>query len=114
MIPFYGFNQPGAKTNEGLRESFWLMGMQGGIKGEFDCIREFSEVDYTADLQKIDKPTLIIHGDSDQIVPIAASAEKTVKIVKGARLKVYEGGSHGLAQVDPETFNADLLTFVRS
>jgi non-heme chloroperoxidase len=113
-IPFYGFNQPGAKTNEGLRESFWLMGMQGGIKGEYDCIYEFSEVDYTADLRKIDKPTLVIHGDIDQIVPIAASAEKTAKVVKGAQLKVYKGGCHGLAQVEPVAFNADLLAFVRS
>jgi non-heme chloroperoxidase len=113
-IPFYGFNRPGAKINDGLRESFWLMGMQGGIKGQYDCIHEFSEVDYTGDLRKIDKPTLVIHGDDDQIVPIAASAEKTAKIVKGAELKVYKGGSHGLAQVDPETFNSDLLTFIRS
>jgi non-heme chloroperoxidase len=113
-IPFYGFNRPGAKVNEGLRQSFWLMGMQGGIKGEYDCIREFSEVDYNVDLAKIDKPTLVIHGDDDQIVPIAASGAKTAKIVKGAQLKVYEGGSHGLAQVDPNTFNADVLAFVRS
>jgi non-heme chloroperoxidase len=113
-IAFYGFNRPGAKTNEGLCESFWLMGMQGSIKGEYDCIHEFSEVDYTADLKKIDKPTLVIHGDDDQIVPIAASAEKTAKIVTGAQLKVYKGGSHGLAQVDPDVFNADLLAFVRS
>jgi non-heme chloroperoxidase len=113
-IPFYGFNRPGTKTNDGLRESFWLMGMQGGIKGLYECIHEFSEVDYTADLRKIDKPTLVIHGDDDQIVPIAASAAKTAKIVKNAELKVYKGGSHGLAQVDPDTFNADLLAFVRS
>jgi non-heme chloroperoxidase len=112
--PFYGFNRPGARTNDGLRESFWLMGMQGGIKGHYECIREFSEVDYTADLRKIDKPTLVIHGDDDQIVPIAASAKKTAKIVKNAELKVYKGGSHGLAQVDPDTFNADVLAFVRS
>ncbi len=113
-IPFYGFNRPGVKVSDGLRESFWLMGMQGGIKGEYDCIREFSEVDYTTDLTKIDKPTLVIHGDDDQIVPIAASAEKTAKIVKGAQLKVYQGGSHGLAQTDPDTFNKDLLAFARS
>jgi non-heme chloroperoxidase len=113
-IPFYGFNRPGTKTNDGLRESFWLMGMQGGIKGHYDCIREFSEVDYTADLRKIDKPTLVIHGDDDQIVPIAASGEKTAKIVRNAELKVYKGGAHGLAQVDPDTFNADLIAFVRS
>jgi non-heme chloroperoxidase len=113
-MPFYGFNRPGAKANDGLCQSFWLMGMQGGIKGEYDCIHEFSEVDYTADLRKIDKPTLVIHGDDDQIVPIAASGAKTTKIVKGAQLKVYKGGSHGLAQVDPDTFNADVLAFVRS
>lgn len=113
-MPFYGFNRPGAKVNDGLRDSFWLMGMQGGIKGEYDCIREFSEVDYTADLKKIDKPTLVIHGDADQIVPIAASGEKTAKIVRGAQLKVYKGGCHGLAQVDGESFNADVLAFIRS
>jgi non-heme chloroperoxidase len=113
-IPFYGFNRAGAKVNDGLRESFWLMGMQGGIKGEYDCIREFSEVDYHADLAKIDKPTLVIHGDDDQIVPIAASGAKTAKIVRGAQMKVYRGGSHGLAQVDPDTFNADVLAFLRS
>jgi non-heme chloroperoxidase len=87
------------------------MGMQGGIKGQYECIREFSEVDYTADLRKVDKPTPVIHGDDDQIVPIAASAEKTEKIVKNAELKVYKGGSHGLTQVDPDTFNADLLQY---
>jgi non-heme chloroperoxidase len=113
-IPFYGFNRPGAKVSEGLREQFWRLGMQGGIKGEYDCIHEFSEVDYTADLKKIDKPTLVIHGDDDQIVPIAASAAKTAKIVKDAQLKIYKGGAHGLAQVDPDTFNADLLAFIRS
>ncbi|MCK9913066.1 alpha/beta hydrolase [Microbacteriaceae bacterium K1510] len=112
--PFYGFNRPGAKDSPGLRESFWLMGMAGSIKGEYDCIREFSEVDYTADLKKIDKPTLVIHGDDDQIVPIAASAEKTAKIVKGAELKIYKGGAHGLAQVDPDTFNADVLKFIKA
>ena len=113
-MPFYGFNRDGAKINEGLRESFWLMGMAGGIKGEYDCIREFSEVDYTEDLKKIDKPTLFIHGSDDQIVPIVAAAHKSSKIVKGAILKVYEGSSHGLAQVEPERFNADVLTFIKS
>ena len=113
-IPFYGFNREGSKINEGLRESFWLMGMAGGIKGEYECIHEFSEVDYTNDLKKIDKPTLVIHGSDDQIVPIAASAEKTAKIVKGAELKVYAGGSHGLAQVDPDTFNTDVLKFIKA
>lgn len=112
-IPFYGFNRAGAKISEGLQESFWLMGMQGGIKGEYDCIHEFSEVDYTADLAKVDKPTLVIHGTDDQIVPIAASAEKTAKLVKGAQLKVYPDASHGLAQVDPDRFNADVLAFIK-
>jgi non-heme chloroperoxidase len=112
-MPFYGFNSDGAKVNEGLRETFWLMGMAGGIKGEYDCIHEFSEVDYTDDLRKIDKPTLFIHGDDDQIVPIVAAALKSSKIVKGAVLKVYEGSSHGLAQVEPERFNADVLAFIK-
>lgn len=112
-MPFYGFNREGAKVSEGLRDSFWLMGMQGGIKGEYDCIHEFSEVDYTTDLLKLDRPTLVIHGDDDQIVPIEASAQKTAKLVKDARLQVYPGGSHGLAQVDPDRFNADVLAFIR-
>ncbi len=113
-IPFYGFNRDGVKVNDGLRESFWLQGMMGGIKGEYDCVREFSEVDYTEDLEKIDKPTLIIHGDDDQIVPIKASAEKAAKIVEGAQLKVYPGGSHGLAQIEADKFNADVLAFIKA
>lgn len=112
-VPFYGFNREGAEVKPGLQESFWLMGMQGGIKGEYDCIREFSEVDYTEDLKKIDKPTLVIHGDDDQIVPIGASGAKTAQIVKDATLHIYEGGSHGLAQVDPDKFNADVLAFIK-
>jgi non-heme chloroperoxidase len=113
-VPFYGFNREGARVNEGLRESFWLQGMMGGIKGEYDCVREFSEVDYTEDLKKIDRPTLIIHGDDDQIVPIKASAEKAAKIVRGAQLKVYPGGPHGLAQIEADKFNADVLTFIQA
>jgi non-heme chloroperoxidase len=113
-MPFYGFNRDGAKVNEGLRNSFWLQGMQGGIKGQYDCIREFSEVDYTGDLKKIDKPTLIIHGGDDQIVPIKASAEKTAKIIKGAQLKVYPGAPHGLAQTESDKFNADVLAFIQA
>ncbi len=113
-MPFYGFNRDGAKVNEGLRESFWLQGMQGGIKGQYDCIQEFSEVDYTEDLKKIDMPTLVIHGDDDQIVPIEASAEKTAKIVKGAQLKVYPGAPHGLAQTECDKFNADVLAFIKA
>src|SRR5260370_491733 len=108
-MPFYGFNREGAKVNDGLRNAFWLHGMQGSIKGQYDCVREFSEVDYTDDLRKIDKPTLIIHGYDDQIVPIKASAAKTAKIVKGAQLKAFAGGSHGLAQVEPDKFTAAVL-----
>jgi non-heme chloroperoxidase len=111
-IPFYGFNREGAKQNEGFRESFRLQGLAGGIKGQYDCVREFSEVDYTPDLKAIDKPTLIIHGGDDQIVPIKASGELSAKLVRGATLKVYPGGSHGLAQVDADRFNADLLAFI--
>lgn len=113
-VPFYGFNREGVTLNEGLRDTFWLQGMAGSIKGHFDCIHEFSEVDYTEDLKKIDRPTLFIHGDDDQIVPIAASAHKAVKLVKDARLLIYAGGSHGLAQDQAERFNADVLDFIRS
>ncbi len=112
--PFYGFNRAGAEVNEGLREAFWLQGMQGGIKGQLDCIHEFSEVDYTEDLKKIDVPLLIIHGSDDQIVPIAASAHKAVEIAPDATLNVYEGADHGLAQTHMARFNADLLAFARA
>ncbi len=88
-LPFFGYNRPGAKLSEGVRDSFWLQGMMGGVKGQYDCIREFSEVDYTEDLKKFDMPTLIIHGDDDQIVPIGAAGLMSAKIVKGATLKVY-------------------------
>jgi non-heme chloroperoxidase len=113
-IPFYNFNRDGVTVNEGFRESFRLQGLSGGIKGQYDCIREFSEVDYTADLQAIDKPTLIIHGDDDQIVPITATAHKAQRLVKGSELKVYAGGSHGLAQTEADRFNADVLAFIRA
>lgn len=113
-VPFYGFNRTGAAVNEGLQESFWLQGMQGGIKSHYDCIREFSEVDYTADLKAINKPVLFIHGDDDQIVPFAASAELAAGIVSDATLKVYPGGSHGLAHVNADQFNADVLAFIQS
>lgn len=112
-MPFYGFNRPGAKISEGLRESFWLSGMQGGLKGQLDCIHEFSEVDYTEDLKKIDVPLLLIHGDDDQIVPIAAAAKKAVTIAPKATLKIYEGAPHGLAQTQADRFNADVLAFIR-
>lgn len=113
-IPFYGFNREHVETNEGLRENFRRIGLQGGIKGQYDCIREFSEVDYTQDLRRIDRPTLIIHGDDDQIVPIGASAHRAAEIVPNATLKVYEGSGHGLAELDAERFNADVLAFIRA
>jgi non-heme chloroperoxidase len=113
-IPFYGFNRAGAQVNEGLRESFRLQGLAGGIKGQYDCIHEFSEVDYTEDLKAIDKPTLLIHGDDDQIVPLGASAIKAAALVPKGRLEVYPGSGHGLAQVQSEKFNADVLAFIRS
>ncbi len=113
-VPFYNFNRPGAKVSQGLVDSFWMQGMMGGIKGLYDCIKQFSEVDYTSDLKKIDVPTLIIHGDDDQIVPIDASGKAAAKIVKGSTLKIYPGGSHGLAQTEQDKFNADLLAFIKS
>ena len=113
-IPFYGFNRDGAEANEGLRENFRRIGLQGGIKGQYDCIHEFSEVDYTEDLQRMDRPTLIIHGDDDQIVPIEASAELAAKILPDATLKIYPGGSHGLAETEAGRFNADVLAFIRA
>lgn len=112
-MPFYGYNRPGARISEGVRESFWLQGMMGGIKGQLDCIHEFSEVDYTPDLRRIDKPLLVIHGDDDQIVPFAASGQMTARIVPGAILKVYEGGGHGIATTRQDRVNADLLAFIR-
>ncbi len=96
-----------------MREAFWLQGMQGGLKGQLDSILAFSESDFTEDLKKIDVPTLIIHGDDDQIVPIAASALLSAKLIPRATLKVYPGGSHGLAQVQQDQFNADVLAFLQ-
>jgi non-heme chloroperoxidase len=112
-MQFYGFNRKGAKVNEGLRDSFWLQGMMCGIKPAYDCIKAFSETDFTEDLKKIDKPTLIAHGDDDQIVPIATSAMLSSKLVPNAKLKVYKGMPHGLAQTHYEVFNSDLLNFVK-
>ena len=111
---FYGYNREGAELSEGVRDSFWWQGMMGGLKGQLDCIREFSEVDYTEDLKKIDVPTLVIHGDDDQIVPIGAAGLLSSKIIPNATLKIYPGGSHGLPLVQQDAFNADLLAFARS
>jgi non-heme chloroperoxidase len=113
-IPFYGANRPGAKASQGMRDSFWLQGMLGGHKGQYDCIKQFSETDFTEDLKKFDIPTLIVHGDDDQIVPIATSAMLSSKIVKNAQLKVYPGAPHGLASTHADQFNADLLAFIKS
>jgi non-heme chloroperoxidase len=109
--PFYGANRPGAKVSQGLRDSFWLQGMLCGIKGAYDCIRVFSETDHTEDLKKFDVPTLLIHGDDDQIVPIADSALLAAKIVTGSTLKVYPGAPHGLCSTHKDQVNADLLSF---
>ena len=111
--PFYGFNRPGAKVSEGLRDSFWVQGMMGGIKAQLDSIKAFSETDFTEDLKKFDVPTLIVHGDDDQIVPIGASALMSAKLVPNAELKIYEGADHGLSQTHQDRFNADLLDFIR-
>ncbi len=112
--PFFGANRPGNKVTEGMRDSFWLQGMVGGVKGQYDCIHEFSEVDYTPDLKKIDVPTLVVHGDADQIVPIDASARLSAKIIKGAELKIYPGAPHGLTVTHAEQFNQDLLAFAKA
>jgi non-heme chloroperoxidase len=112
-IPFYGYNRPGATESEGVRRSFWLQGMQAGIKGAYDCIAQFSATDFTEDLRRFDVPTLVAHGDDDQIVPIGAAALRTAEIVPGATLKVYPGLPHGLAQTHADLFNADLLAFLR-
>ena len=111
-MAFYGFNRPGAKISEGLRESFWLQGTMCGFPGAYFCIKAFSETDLTADLRKIDVPTLILHGDDDQIVPIGASALLSSKLVKGATLKVYPGLPHGMCQTNKDQINADLLAFL--
>src|SRR5256714_2977617 len=111
--PFYGANRPGSKVSQGLRDSFWLQGMQAGHKGVFDCIKAFSETDFTEDLKKFDVPTLILHGDDDQIVPIGASAMLSSKPVKGAALKVYPGAPHGMCSTLKDQVNADLLAFFK-
>ncbi|SNT36480.1 non-heme chloroperoxidase [Granulicella rosea] len=112
--PFYGFNKPGAKFSEGVRDSFWMQGMQMSIKGAYDCIKAFSETDFTEDLKKIDVPTLVLHGDTDQIVPIAAAGLLSAKLVPNATLKVYPGFSHGMCTVNADVINADLLAFLKS
>jgi len=112
--PFYGFNRPGAKVSQGMIDSFWRQGMQAGHKNALDCIKAFSETDFTEDLKKFDVPTLILHGDDDQIVPIDAAGRASAKLVKDATLKVYPGAPHGLTDTHKERLSADLLEFVKS
>jgi non-heme chloroperoxidase len=112
--PFFGANRPGAKVSQGMMDSFWLQGMQAGAKNTFDCIKAFSETDFTEDLKKFDVPTLIIHGDDDQIVPIGAAALRSSKLVRNATLKIYAGAPHGLAATHRDQLNADLLEFIKT
>jgi non-heme chloroperoxidase len=111
--PFYGANRPGADVSQGTLDQFWLWSMQAGLKNAYESIKAFSETDFTEDLKKIDVPTLVMHGEDDQIVPIENSANKAIKLVRNGTLKVYPGLSHGLFATHPELINADLLAFIR-
>ena len=111
--PFYGANRPGSKVSQGLRDSFWMQGMLCGMNAAYDCIKAFSETDFTEDLKKFDVPTLILHGDDDQIVPIVAAAMLSSKMIKGAKLKVYPGAPHGMCSTLKDEINADLLSFLK-
>ncbi|HVC47514.1 MAG TPA: alpha/beta hydrolase [Terracidiphilus sp.] len=113
-IPFYGANREGAKVSQGLRDQFWLQGMHAGFNAVYDCIKAFSETDFTEDLKKMDVPTLILHGDDDQMVPIGDSALLSAKLVKGSTLKVYPGAPHGMCSTLKNNVNADLLQFLKS
>jgi non-heme chloroperoxidase len=113
-VPFYGANRPGAKVSQGLRDSFWMQGMQCGMKAAYDCIKAFSETDFNEDLKKIDVPTPVLHGDDDQIVPIAASALLSSKIIQGATLKVIPGAPHGMCSTLKDQINAELLAFIQA
>ena len=113
-LPFYSYNRPGAKISEGVRDDFWRQSMMCGMPGSYLCIKAFSETDLTEDLKRFDVPTLFLHGDDDQIVPIADAAELAVKIVKNGTLRVYKGGAHGMCTTEKERVNEDLLSFIRS
>ena len=113
-LPFYGYNRAGAKISEGVRQSFWLQGMMAGMPASYFCVKAFSETDMTEDLKKFDVPTLILHGDDDQIVPIAAAALLSAKLVKGAQLKIYPGAPHGMCTTLKDQVSADLLAFLKS
>jgi non-heme chloroperoxidase len=112
--PFYGANRPGSKVSQGLRDSFWLQSMMGALNAEYECIKALSETDFTEDLKKIDRPTLILHGDDDQIVPIADAAKKSVKLIADATLKIYPGAPHGMCSTHKDQINADLLAFIKT
>jgi non-heme chloroperoxidase len=112
-IPFYGINRPDAKVSQGVRDSFWMQGMMCGYPGAYDCIKAFSETDFTEDLKKFDVPTLVLHGDADQIVPIVAAGLLSSKMIKGATLKVYPGFPHGMCTTQKDIINADLLEFFK-
>jgi non-heme chloroperoxidase len=112
-LPFYGYNRPGAKVSAGVQESFWLQGMMAGMPASYFCVEAFSETDQTDDLKKFDAPTLILHGDDDQIVPIGNSAMLSSKLVKNATLKVYKGAPHGMCTTHKDEVNADLLAFIK-
>ncbi|TIW92122.1 MAG: alpha/beta hydrolase, partial [Mesorhizobium sp.] len=112
--PFYGFNRPGAAVSEGVIDNWWRQGMMGGTKAHYDCIKAFSETDFTDDLKAIDVPVLVMHGDDDQIVPIADSALLSVKLLKKGELKVYKGFPHGMATTHADVINADLLAFFKA
>ena len=113
-VPFYNFNRPGAKVSQGVIDAFWLQGMLGSLKGQLDCIKQFSETDFTEDLKKIDVPTLVLHGDDDQIVPIADSALLAEKLVKNSTLKVVPGAPHGMCVTLADKVNAELLEFLQA
>lgn len=113
-MPFYGFNRPGAKVGQGLQDSFWLQGMMGGLKNEYDCVKAFSETDFTEDLKTIGVPTLILHGDDDQIVPIDDSGRLSVELIPHATLKIYPGAAHGMCSTEKDKVNADLLAFIQA
>jgi len=111
--PFFGANRPGSKVTQGMRDRFWFLGMQAGFKNAFDCIKAFSETDQTEDLKSFDIPTLIVHGDDDQIVPLDNTAKQAAKLIKNAELKIYKGAPHGLTATHKDQLNADLLEFLK-
>jgi len=112
-VPFYGYNRPDAKPSQGVIESFWLQGMQGGIKAQYDCVKAFSETDFTGDLREIDIPVLLLHGDDDQIVPIDDAAKKGVKLLKKGTLKIIPGAPHGMCTTMADRINNELLAFIK-